>query len=348
MIRFVNISKTYHIANKAIEALQNVSLEIPQGKIFGIVGKSGAGKSTLLRTINLLEHPTSGEIYLKDQSLTKCSEKDLRQIRRKIGMIFQHFNLLQSQTVFNNIALPLQLLKTPENKIKKRVEELLQLVGLTDKMHAYPKQLSGGQKQRVAIARALATQPEILLCDEATSALDPETTTAILDLLQTINQKFGITIVLITHQLEVVKQICDEVALIHHGKLIEHANIHDFFVHPKSEIAKTLVKSCLKEELPAYYQQKVKAEKFQDSFPLIKIYFQGGAAGKPLISHLIQKLNFEINILQANLEIIHHETVGIMLIEAMVDDEGLNTILDYLTKHQIIAEVIGYVSRTLA
>ncbi len=245
MIRLEEINKIFYKKNKAVQALKNVSLEIAKGEIFGIIGYSGSGKSTLVRTINLLERPSSGEIYLSGQAISTLSEKQLIPYRRKIGMIFQHFNLLSSQTVFDNIAFPLTLAGMPKEQIEARVKELLNLIDLEEKSDDYPAALSGGQKQRVAIARALASQPEILLCDEATSALDPQTTRSILSLLKRINRDLGITIVLITHQMEVVRAVCHRVAVISQGGIVEENTVEKIFNDAQSPITKELLNPSL-------------------------------------------------------------------------------------------------------
>ncbi len=245
MIRLEEINKIFHKKNKAVQALKNVTLEIAKGDIYGIIGYSGSGKSTLVRTINLLERPSTGEIYLSGQAISTLSEKQLIPYRRKIGMIFQHFNLLSSQTVFDNIAFPLMLAGMPKGQIDVRVKELLTLIDLEEKSDDYPAALSGGQKQRVAIARALASQPEILLCDEATSALDPQTTRSILSLLKRINRELGITIVLITHQMEVVRAICTRVAVISQGEIVEENTVENIFNNAQSPITKELLNPTL-------------------------------------------------------------------------------------------------------
>lgn len=241
MVKLEQVNKIFYKNKVGIQALKDVSLQIDQGDVFGIIGYSGSGKSTLVRTINLLERPTSGNVYLSDRNITSLSEKELIPIRRKISMIFQHFNLLSSRTVFDNIALPLQLTNTPKEIINKRVGNLLKMVDLSQKESTYPAALSGGQKQRVAIARALASDPEILLCDEATSALDPQTTRSILSLLKRINQELGITIVLITHQMEVVRAICNRVAVISDGRVVEENEVNALFQHPESPITQELL-----------------------------------------------------------------------------------------------------------
>lgn len=245
MIKLQQVSKIFYKKKREIQALKNIDLEIKKGDIFGIIGYSGSGKSTLVRTINLLERPTSGNIFLSGYNIASLSEKELIPYRRKIGMIFQHFNLLSSRTVFENIAFPLQLTKLPKADVKNKVNELLKLVDLTEKRDEYPAALSGGQKQRVAIARALASDPEILLCDEATSALDPQTTRSILSLIKRINRELGITIVLITHQMEVVRAVCNHVAVISQGELIEVNDVNELFTYPKSPITKELLNPTL-------------------------------------------------------------------------------------------------------
>lgn len=241
MIRLENIRKTFQTKDTNLHAVNDVSLTIDQGDIFGIIGFSGAGKSTLVRCINLLEVPTSGKVWIKETDLTNLSEDQLRKQRQKIGMIFQHFNLLSQRSVLDNVTFPLEIIGMKKTEARQKARELLQLVGLAEKEKAYPAQLSGGQKQRVAIARALATDPDILLCDEATSALDPMTTANILSLLKEINEKLGLTIVIITHQMEVVKQICHKVAIMEEGKIAEKGSVEEVFNHPKSEVAKKLL-----------------------------------------------------------------------------------------------------------
>ncbi|MET3112520.1 D-methionine transport system ATP-binding protein [Pedobacter sp. CG_S7] len=245
MIELKNVTKTFIQKNKSIVALADVSLHVPKGKVFGVIGSSGAGKSTLIRCVNLLERPTSGEVIIDGTNLLTLTSRELAKERRQIGMIFQHFNLLSSKTVFENIAFPLQLDQTSKVDIKRRVLELLDLVGLQDKVNDYPSSLSGGQKQRVAIARTLATNPKVLLCDEATSALDPATTMSILTLLKDINKRLNITILLITHEMNVVKRICDEVAIISEGKLIEQGTVSEVFTNPKTELAKDFITSSI-------------------------------------------------------------------------------------------------------
>jgi D-methionine transport system ATP-binding protein len=245
MIELSNVSKTYGSGDSAVHALQNVDLTIPKGTIHGVIGLSGAGKSTLIRCVNLLERPTSGSVVVDGQEMTGLSRSELNHARHRIGMIFQHFNLLTTRTVFDNVALPLELMGEKRSAIKNRVLPLLEMVGLADKAKQYPAQLSGGQKQRVAIARALASKPHVLLCDEATSALDPQTTSSILELLRDINHQLGITILLITHEMEVVKSICHRVSLISDGKLVEDAEVGDFFTAPATQLGRDFLNDFL-------------------------------------------------------------------------------------------------------
>jgi D-methionine transport system ATP-binding protein len=250
MIELENVSKIFYKKKVPISALSDVSLHVAEGEIFGVIGSSGAGKSTLIRCINLLERPTSGRVTVNGQVLSELPPRQLVLARRDIGMIFQHFNLLSSRTVFANVAFPLELSHTPKTEIARRVRELLALVGLEDKIHDYPVSLSGGQKQRVAIARTLASNPKVLLCDEATSALDPETTLSILSLLKGINRRFRITILLITHEMNVVRAICDRVAVISEGKLIEQGAVREVFSQPQTELTRRFISAALSFGLP--------------------------------------------------------------------------------------------------
>ncbi|HAI05488.1 MAG TPA: methionine ABC transporter ATP-binding protein MetN, partial [Pantoea sp.] len=257
MIKLENITKVFQQGNRTIQALSDVSLHVPAGQIYGVIGASGAGKSTLIRCVNLLERPTSGRVLVDGADLTALNERQLTQARRQIGMIFQHFNLMNSRTVAGNVSLPLELGNLSREQIKARVAELLELVGLSDKHDAWPANLSGGQKQRVAIARALASNPKVLLCDEATSALDPATTRSILELLKDINRRLGLTILLITHEMDVVKRICDQVAVISQGELIEKDSVSEVFSHPKTPLAQQFIQSTLHLDIPDDYQQRL-------------------------------------------------------------------------------------------
>lgn len=343
MIKFQNVSKIYPTG---VRALNNLNLHIKPGEIYGIIGKSGAGKSTLIRCANLLERPSCGQIFSDGQELTQLPIHQLRAARRKIGMIFQHFNLLNTATVYENAALPLVLNKLSKQKIYDKIMPLLELTGLLERQHYYPAQLSGGQKQRVAIARALANDPKILLCDEATSALDPQTTTTILNLLKLINKQLGLTILLITHEMDVIKSICDRVAVLAEGQLLEEAPTAHFIMRPHTSAAQEFTHSILKQDLPTHIQQKITAYAETNSYPVWRIWFYGQASHTPITAHLIQKLGLEINILQANLEYIQHEMIGIMLVEVIAAPAELAAGIAYLTQAGLKVEVLGYVNRT--
>ena len=277
MIKLVNVEKTYYSKAGNIAALKKTNLEIKEGTIFGIIGLSGAGKSTLIRCINMLEVPTSGQVFVDGQELTAMSEAQLRKARQNIGMIFQHFNLLASRTVFDNVAFPLEIQGIPRDKIKARVEELLELVQLSDRGDYYPSQLSGGQKQRVGIARALASNPKVLLSDEATSALDPQTTKSILQLLRDINSRLNLTIVMITHQMEVVKEICDQVAVIENGTIIEEGSMYKVFTEPQQETTKEFVKTVNDIRIPSIINtESMQQTYFPDARLLLNLTFLGG------------------------------------------------------------------------
>lgn len=337
MIEIISLSKSYH----GLQVLSDLHLSIHAGEIFGIIGKSGAGKSTLLRCINLLERPDQGRILIEGKDILKLSSAKLREIRHQISMIFQHFNLLESKTVFENVALPMRIQHMDADVIEKKVKELLEFVGLSDKMHDYPKSLSGGQKQRVAIARALSTSPRILLCDEATSALDPETTQSILALLKEINVRFGITIVLITHEMEVIKQICHRVAVMSQGVIQEMLSLSEVFSHPES-IAKRLLYAHLSPKLPSCLLKNISST--PTNKPLLRLYFEGEAATGPFISQTSRTLGLDINILLANIDRIEAVTCGILIIEINADQTLLNTFIKRCQDHHLTVEVIGYVT----
>ncbi|WGL98841.1 methionine ABC transporter ATP-binding protein MetN [Arsenophonus sp. aPb] len=343
MIRLSNINKIFHQGTHAIHALANINLHVPQGQIYGVIGASGAGKSTLIRCVNMLERPTSGEVFIDGQTLTNLSEKELIFTRRTIGMIFQHFNLLSSRNVFDNIALPLELDNIPKAKIHQRVTELLKLVGLVNKKDAYPASLSGGQKQRVAIARALANSPKVLLCDEATSALDPATTRSILELLKDINRRLGLTILLITHEMDVVKRICDQVAIISEGRLIEQDSVSEVFSHPKTPIAQNFIKSTLVLDIPEDYQRRLQMAPAADLSPLLKMEFTGKSVDAPLISMVARKFNIDINILSSQIDYAGGVKFGFMLAELHGLDEDIEKSITFLEEHHVKVEILGYV-----
>ena len=337
MIELKSLSKCYGNTT----ALKNIALFIQEGEIFGVIGKSGAGKSTLLRTINLLERPDQGEVIIDNQNLTRLNDANLRQARHKIGMIFQRFNLLNSQTVYNNIALPMQIQGLTEHEIQTKITELLDLVGLSDKQLNYPSQLSGGQQQRVAIARALSCSPKVLLCDEATSALDPENTESILALLKKINQLYGITIVLITHEMEVVKRICHRLAVMEKGEFIEINSLKGVFENPKSPARGMLYKE-LSPTLPACLSANLTP--VANNRPLLQLQFQGPSATVPFISKTSRELNLDINILLANIDRVDGVTCGVLIIELNAHHELQQRFMARCRAENLTVEVLGYVT----
>ncbi|ALA26296.1 methionine ABC transporter ATP-binding protein [Piscirickettsia salmonis] len=343
MIRLNSVSKYYSLAGGQVTALNDISLHIEQGSIVGIVGRSGAGKSTLIRMLNILETPSQGEVTIDGVCLNTLNRKELRAQRRQIGMVFQHFNLLASRTVFSNIAFPLEISHISHEQINKKVNELLKLVGLTDKATQWPSQLSGGQKQRVAIARALAVEPKVLLCDEATSALDPESTGSILKLLEKINDKLAVTIVLITHEMDVVKSICQRVAVLDHGCLVEENSVHGLFSEPKSTAGQELVNHSLNLNLPREIKAIICHDNRENYSPLVRLAFVGQQATYPVISVLAEKFALKVNILEAHLDMLAGSQVGIMLCQLDGDDAAVSASIDYLRTHQITVEVLGYV-----
>ena len=344
MIELNNITKSFGEGASAVKALDDISLKVPSGTIYGVVGASGAGKSTLIRCVNLLERPSSGDVLVNGRNLIQMNDRELRQTRRDIGMIFQHFNLLNSRTVYDNIALPLELAGKSRTEINDAIEPLLQLTGLDEKRQSYPSQLSGGQKQRVAIARALASKPAMLLCDEATSALDPKTTNAILQLLKDINKQLGITILMITHEMEVVKSICDRVAILHGGRLIEENAVEQFFIQPKTEIAREFVRSALHEKQPAELEADFHKEPREGSRPVVRISFMGHSAVEPLITQAARQFNIDISILQADMETVHGNRMGFLTAELIGDDAATQAATNYLQQHPVQVEVLGYVN----
>lgn len=336
MIELCGITKSF----SGKQALNNVKLFIQEGEIFGIIGKSGAGKSTLLRCINLLERPDLGDVIIDGQSLTTLSSKDLAKARHKTAMIFQHFNLLHSKTVYDNIALPMRIQGINEALIEQKIAELLPVVGLTDKKNAYPSQLSGGQKQRVAIARALSCSPKILLCDEATSALDPETTESILNLLKQINALYGITIVLITHEMEVVKRICNRLSVIVDGVVIETTTLANAFNNGES-LARSMLYNQLSPQLPLCLTSRM-ADYITDK-PLLRLFFQGTEATVPFISQTSRDLNIDINILLANIDRYDGITCGVLVVELTAHQLILDDFLDACNDAGLTVEILGYV-----
>ena len=347
MIKLSHIEKIYDSPEGKVHALKGIDLEIQKGEIFGIIGLSGAGKSTLVRCINMLERPTSGEVFVDGKNMMKLSESELRDARKNIGMIFQHFNLLSSATVYENIAFPLTLSKTPKSEIEKKVRPLLELVGLKDKANQYPAQLSGGQKQRVGIARALASDPKILLCDEATSALDPQTTKSILDLIKVINNNLSLTVVVITHEMQVIKEICDKVAVISDGVIAERGSVLEVFTNPQHKITKEFISVLLSNELPAAFRgNEISPEKTPGSLLLLRLIFLGEKADDPVLAEMIRSCKgLECTMLFGNLDEIHGVPFGRMIVGLSGGENSVQAALDFLSTKDVRVEVIGYVSR---
>lgn len=341
MIRLENVSKTFTDSNKEVHAVNNVSLTINDGDIFGIIGFSGAGKSTLVRCINLLEKPTDGKVFVDDAEITALSGKELRKARKKIGMIFQHFNLMPSRTIFGNVAYPLRGSGLSKEEIKEKVHHLLELVGISEKENAFPSQLSGGQKQRVAIARALANDPNILLCDEATSALDPQTTKSTLKLLQQLNQTLGITVVVITHEMAVVKEICNRVAVMDHGDVVEEGEVFHVFASPKEPLTRSFIKTTSNlqkiEELIEADSPVVATKKGE---LIVRLTYVEKNTSEPLISTVTQKFGIILNIVFADVEIVQNAPIGGTV--AIVSGEGsrIDEALQYLRDKNVGVEVI--------
>ncbi|MEK5424855.1 methionine ABC transporter ATP-binding protein [Cytobacillus sp. FSL R7-0680] len=337
MIEVNHLVKIYKSKKKQVIGVDNVSLSIKEGEIYGIIGYSGAGKSSLLRCLNLLERPTSGEVKIDGVDLTSLTSKELRKARQKIGMIFQHFYLASSKTVYENIAFALKAAGKSPKEIDIRVKELLELVGLADKIHQYPTQLSGGQKQRVGIARALANDPKVLLCDEATSALDPKTTKSILNLLKSINKKLGLTIVLITHEMEVVKEICHRLAVMQDGKVIEEGPVYDIFANPIEPLTKDFIQSVLQFDLP---QQLVENRKGT----IIKIQFKGAIAEESVVSELFQTFKVKGNILHGKIEYIQEVPLGIFIMELTGEIPEIERAIQYIQERTQNLEVVEHVA----
>ncbi|MED3661147.1 methionine ABC transporter ATP-binding protein [Ureibacillus thermophilus] len=335
MIEIQNVTKEYDTKNGTVVGVDNVSLTIREGEIFGIVGYSGAGKSSLLRCINLLERPTKGTIKVDGVDLTKLKGESLRRARLKIGMIFQHFYLISQKTVFENVAFALKAAKVPKDQIKPRVEELLEMVGLSDKKDVYPAQLSGGQKQRVAIARALANNPTVLLCDEATSALDPKTTKSILKLLKKINKELNITIVLITHEMDVVKEICDRMAVMEKGRIIEEGRVYDIFASPKEQLTKEFISSVISYDIP-------EAILLECTGTIVKVTFKGKVAGEGVISDTLKVHQVDGNFLHGSIEYIQDEPLGIFIMELKGEKQEIEKALRYIENRAAQVEVINY------
>lgn len=327
MIEMKNVYKTYRRKDVTTEALKGIDLEVQEGDIFGVIGYSGAGKSTLVRLVNYLERPTGGEVIVDGQALNDLSDSQLRAMKKQIGMIFQHFNLLESKTIFDNIAIPLILSKKPKDEIKKRVRELLDFVGLGDKAKSYPKELSGGQKQRVGIARALASNPKILLCDEATSALDPQTTQSILRLLKRVNKEYNITIMIITHEMSVIQEVCSRVAVMEAGEIIEQGSVLDVFGHPKHPTTKNFVKTVIHNSIPESVKRTLKKT---ENSRVFRVEVVGEVASEPIVQQLMKNHDVEVNILFANMTEIQDTTLVIMYMQFEGKASAIESTIQFL------------------
>lgn len=328
MIQFMDISKTFQTKKDTIHALNHVSLTIDDGDVFGIIGFSGAGKSILLRMVNALEVPTTGHVEIDGKNIDALSHKELRGVRKKIGMVFQQFNLLESKSVYDNIAIPLRLNKADTVQIRNTVMKLLQFVNLEDKADVYPGQLSGGQKQRVGIARALATNPSILLCDEATSALDPETTDNILQLLERINKELHITILIVTHEIQVIQRICNKVAVMEHGQVVEQGSVLDVFSNPQQNITKRFIQSVIPDTIPNTVIEKIRAQK--DNYKIVKVRFLGDKATDNVLYEINQTFDVQTNVLFASVNELQKNVLGIFILQIIGTDTAIQHVMDYI------------------
>ena len=341
MIELTHISKNFASGGRTVHAVQDVSLSIGKGEIFGIIGFSGAGKSTLVRCINLLERPTSGSVTVDGKEMTALSARELRQARKKIGMIFQHFNLMPSRTVFGNVAYPLRGSGLSREQIADKVHGLLELVGIGDKAEAYPKQLSGGQKQRVAIARALANDPNVLLCDEATSALDPQTTKAILRLLKNLNEKLGITVVIITHEMAVVKEICDRVAVMEHGRVVEQGEVFNVFADPRQEITRSFIHTTSNlRKIEELIEEDSPVVQLKPGELIVRLSYIQRNVSEPLISTVSRKFDITLNIIFSDIAIVQNAPIGGTVAIISGEREQITQAIAYLIEKNVGVEVI--------
>ena len=345
MITLNAIEKTYKKGNTLVHTLKEITLNIEQGEIFGILGRPGAGKSALIRCLNLLEQPSRGSVIVDSCDLTILSTEGLRRARRNIGMFFQHPTLMKSRTVFENVALPLELAGTPREYLEKTVRQMLNLSGLADKSESYPNELTLLQKQKVAIARALANKPKVLLCEEITAALEPKAKQTLLQLLRDINEQLKLTIVLITHEIEIIKAICNRVAILHQGRIVEEATTLDFFTSPKSEIAKDFIRVATSQDMPIALRNRLRSQPFEESNPVLRISFVHSSNHEPPIADIIQRFNLAINIIQAHLETILGAIVGIMIVEIIGDNEDIKSAIYALEEKDLQVEVLGYAPR---
>ncbi|WP_027956413.1 MULTISPECIES: methionine ABC transporter ATP-binding protein [Halobacillus] len=337
MITIKDLSKVFQTKDREVKAVDGLSLTINKGEIYGVIGYSGAGKSTFIRLLNRLEDPTEGSIHVGDQDLTGLSKNKLRIARQDIGMIFQHFNLLWSRTVYDNIAFPLEIAGVPKEERSRRVNELIDLVGLSGRGNSYPSQLSGGQKQRVGIARALANNPKVLLCDEATSALDPETTDSILDLLVDINEKLGLTIVLITHEMHVIRKICHQVAVMEQGRIVEKGDVLDVFLHPEQPVTKKFVDQVMGDQEKEHSLKLIK-DKYQ-SGKIVRLHFVGESTNQALISEVSRKFVLDVNILHGKITQTQKGAYGTMFVQFEGDNEEVARAIEYIRSTSVEVEV---------
>ena len=343
MIELQGLSQRFPGGSGEVHALRDVSLSIGAGEVFGIIGRSGAGKSTLVRAINLLNRPTSGRVIVAGQDLTALDNGALRLARREIGMIFQHFNLLSSRTVFQNVALPLELAGKSKSEIEDTVLPLLELVGLSALKDRYPSQISGGQKQRVGIARALASKPKVLLSDEATSALDPETTRSILDLLKQINRELGLTIVMITHQMEVIKQVCDRVAVLEAGRVVEEGRVIDVFLRPQHEVTRAMIGDVIAQELPESVLKRVESRLGNGRDHVYRLAFTGEGVDQPVLAQAIRRYGLDFNILHGHIDEIQGQAFGSLAIMATGELADVKAAMEYLQQQGVVVEEIEHV-----
>jgi D-methionine transport system ATP-binding protein len=346
MVRFERLAKTYpaYRDKPSVQALQDIDFAIPRGSITGVIGRSGAGKSSLVRLINGLEKPTAGHVVVDGRDISALSGRDLRLAQRSIGMIFQHFNLLSSRTAADNIALPLEIAGWSKTDIAIRVSELLELVGIADKFDRYPSELSGGQKQRIGIARALATRPNVLLSDEATSALDPQTMRSILDLLANINRELGVTIVLITHEMSVVRQLAKEVVVIDAGEIVERGHVADIFTHPKHWITQNFLAEVLGDSIPVSLASRLGPRPIPGGQEVIRVQLRGSGAGDTIVARLARELAIDVALLAARVDEIGSQHVGSLTLGIPGDEGRGRQVLSWLSQHQLFVERLGYVA----
>lgn len=341
MIELKNIQKVFDTASGNVHAVNDVTLNIDKGDIYGVIGFSGAGKSTLIRCINLLERPTSGQVIVDGKDLLQLNTKELRESRKKIGMIFQHFNLMRSRTVHDNVAFPLKGSGLSKSEIKEKVKNLLELVELSDKENAYPSQLSGGQKQRVAIARALANDPHVLLCDEATSALDPQTTQSILALLKSLNERLNLTIVLITHEMAVVKAICNKVAIMEHGKVVEKGTILEVFNNPKEQVTKNFINTTTSiNKIFDMIETRDPLVSLDQDEVLLRLIYSSGSAEEPLMANLVKSYDVSFNIIFGNVEVLDGNPLGNLVIKLKGEKKNIEAAINYTKAQGVKVEVL--------